>query len=588
VSATDNILREAGIQAPRIETRRKESIATRIVQVAREAGMTPFRDPRHTPYAALGHQVYSFDGGGVRSLLGRLLYQAEVRTAGRFALDDAVDVLRADALYGDREEPVYLRVAPLSGGIAVDLGTTDWTAAVVRAGSWAIEPHPARFRRPPTLGPLPGPVGGGDLEALRRLLNLGSEDDWRLVVGFLLGALRPTGPYAALGLSGQQGSAKSVSARLLKRLIDPTTDGHGLRCLSRNDAAFWTAATNSWLPVFDNLSGLTAEQSDWLSQLATGGARTAKRLYSDGDEFVQSACRPVILNGIELGDRPDLSSRTIRLDLPAIPEESGYTVEDRLLAAFDREHPRLLGALLDALAGVVARIDSMPETGWRVRMADHVRWVTAAEASLGWDERSYEALFVTVQDKQMSAAAEAVVWLPHLASLLAAHSGTYEASASDLLDSLLDRADATRKDFGWPKTPRGMTEALTRHAPALQVRGITHRAIPDPHAKANRHHFDFAGVAGVAGVEGPSVSDREVEQKKGKQGAPPQEGNDTRASRIPALVAVRGWPEAPTPTDSRADHPPCPPALYAEHLRGITWDSKSLGWHCPAGCQYPN
>ena len=246
-----------------------------------------------------------------------------------------------------------------------------------------------------------------------------------------------------------------MSARLLKRLIDPTTDGNGLRSLTKNEAAFWTAASNSWLLVFDNVSGLTAEQSDLLSQLATGGGRTAKRLYTDGDEFVQSACRPVILNGIELGDRPDLSSRTIRLDLPVIPEDSGYTVEGRLLAEFDREHPQLLGALLDALAGIVAGVDSVPETGGR--MADHVRWVTAAEPSLGWEPRSYEVLFAKAQDAQMASAAEGVVWLPHLADLVRENGGAYDGTATELLRALLKRADASPRTSagrdhrrGWP------------------------------------------------------------------------------------------------------------------------------------------
>ena len=67
-----------------------------------------------------------------------------------------------------------------------------------------VGPHPVRFRRPPTLAPLPVPVLGGDLTVLHGLLNVGDEDDRRLVLGFLLGALRPQGPYAALGLSGHR------------------------------------------------------------------------------------------------------------------------------------------------------------------------------------------------------------------------------------------------------------------------------------------------------------------------------------------------------------------------------------------------
>ena len=133
MSATDDVLRDAGVEPPG-----SKSLAGRVVAVAREAGVSLFRDPGRTPYAGLDREVHAFDGGGVRSLLGRLLYQADGRIAGRNALDDAVDTLRAEALFGDAVEPVYLRVAPLPDGIAIDLGTSDWTAVVVKAGSWSI------------------------------------------------------------------------------------------------------------------------------------------------------------------------------------------------------------------------------------------------------------------------------------------------------------------------------------------------------------------------------------------------------------------------------------------------------------------
>ena len=193
------------------------------------------------------------------------------------ALDDAVEALRLGGLgYGVRVEPVYLRVASVPDGIAIDLGTRNWTAAVVTAGSWVVRPQPVRFRRPPTLAPLPVPGARRRPHGPPRPSQCAPhEDNRRLVLGFLLGALRPQGPYAALGLSGQQGSAKSVSARLLKRLIDPTTDGNGLRSLTKNEAAFWTAASNSWLLVFDNVSGLTAERADL--PLAVGDRRWQDR-----------------------------------------------------------------------------------------------------------------------------------------------------------------------------------------------------------------------------------------------------------------------------------------------------------------------
>jgi len=78
---------------------------------------------------------------------------------------------------------------------------------------------------------------------------------------------------------------------------------------------------------------------------------------------------PVILNGItDFVNRGDLIDRCLFVHLSPIPETSRRT-EKELWADFDREAPRLLGALLDAVAGGLrmlphVQLSSLP------RMAD--------------------------------------------------------------------------------------------------------------------------------------------------------------------------------------------------------------------------
>jgi hypothetical protein len=48
-----------------------------------------------------------------------------------------------------------------------------------------------------------------------------SRDDFVLIVAWLLAALRSSGPYPLLAISGEQGSAKTVLSKLLKALIGP-------------------------------------------------------------------------------------------------------------------------------------------------------------------------------------------------------------------------------------------------------------------------------------------------------------------------------------------------------------------------------
>ena len=56
--------------------------------------------------------------------------------------------------------------------------------------------------------------------------------------------------------------------------------------------------------------------------LATGGGFAVRQLYTDQDEVLFEAARPVILNGIEdIVERPDLADRAVFLTLEPIPEE---------------------------------------------------------------------------------------------------------------------------------------------------------------------------------------------------------------------------------------------------------------------------
>ena len=68
---------------------------------------------------------------------------------------------------------------------------------------------------------LPAPLANSSLEALRSFVNVGDEADYRLLVTWLLAALRPHGPYPVLVLHGEQGAAKSTTARVVRQLCDP-------------------------------------------------------------------------------------------------------------------------------------------------------------------------------------------------------------------------------------------------------------------------------------------------------------------------------------------------------------------------------
>jgi hypothetical protein len=99
-----------------------------------------------------------------------------------------------------------------------------------------------------------------------------------------LAALSDKGPYPVLALLGEQGSAKSTFATILRSLVDPNTAP--LRALPREDRDLFIAANNAHVLAFDNISGMPNWISDTLCRLATGGGFSVRQLYTDQDEVL--------------------------------------------------------------------------------------------------------------------------------------------------------------------------------------------------------------------------------------------------------------------------------------------------------------
>src|SRR5690606_26352925 len=120
-------------------------------------------------------------------------------------------------------------------------------------------------------------------------------------------------------------------------------------------------------------------------RLSTGGGWSTRELYSDFDEALFEARRPVLLNGItDVVTEGDLLDRTLGLDLLPIPEERRRP-EAELWAAFERPRPRILGGLLDTLSGMLRELDSV-KLDRLPRMADFALLAVAAERASGAQE----------------------------------------------------------------------------------------------------------------------------------------------------------------------------------------------------------
>jgi len=476
--ATVERIVESGAQTERADPvgrkRAKEpSTADILVALAERSGMVFFHDPELRGYASFdrdGHETWPLKSRSFRHYLLWLYYQATRESAAAQAVQDAIATLEGRALFAGETVPVHVRLAGDDDVIYLDLADDGWQVVEVRASGWRVieAEAPVRFRRPGGMAALPRPERGGTLEELRRFVNLASDDDWRLLVAWLLAALRPPGqPYPVLALHGEQGSAKSTSARLLRDLIDPNSSP--LRAAPRETRDLMIAANAGWVLSFDNLSYLQPWLSDALCRIATGGGFATRELYTDDEERIFDAQRPVILNGIEeLATRSDLLDRAILLTLPRIPKEKRRE-EKEFWASFSEAKPRILGALLDAVSTALANVAStrLPELP---RMADFALWVTAAEPTLEWERGSFLRSYTGNREQADELAIEAS---PVGRLLIQIADAGFAGTATELLAALEERAgERERKSPGWPKSAQSLGGLVRRLAPNLRSLGF--------------------------------------------------------------------------------------------------------------------
>lgn len=507
-----------------------------VVAIARLGEL--FHAPDGTPYATFevnGHrQTWRVASAGFKDYLRSRYYAETGKVPGGQAFTEALGTIAGIAKYDGEQRDVFLRVGQHDGTIYLDLCDDEWRAVEIRPEGWRIvSGPPVRFRRTSSMLPLPVPVSG-NLDDLRRFVNVSDDDAWRLLVGWMVYAFSPDGPYPVLVLHGEQGSAKSTAERLFRSLIDPSSSP--LRATPKDHDDLMVACVNGWVIALDNLSTVQDWLSDALCRVATGSGLSKRMLYTDSDETVLNACRPVMLNGInELATRGDLLDRSVLVDLEPIPPQERRT-ERHLWAEFERVRPGILGALLDAVVAALrnrqgVRLDRLP------RMADFAVWVTAAEESLGWEPGAFLTTYEANRRSGHDLALDASMIGAPIRAFMARHE-EWTGTAAELREELAVLADerSVRSKF-WPGNAWAMSNALNRHAPNLRAVGVeVERARKHGGSRDRLITLRRVRDAGDAGDEtaGPSRASEEPEW--------PQVGGSFVPS-VPSVPEQEHWEE---------------------------------------------
>jgi hypothetical protein len=456
---------------------RDGTIADRLVTLAQRDGIF-FAAPDESAWADVWtggrRETWSLRSRGFKNWLVHLYYASTGRAPNSEALSQALLTLEATARYDGKRHPVRVRTGMHDGKYYLDLADEQWQAVEIDAEGWRVvsEP-PIRFHRPRGMLPLPTPLQGGSLGELKTLLNLASDDDYALIIAWLLSALRPVGPYPLLALAGEPGASKSTTARVLRMLTDPNVSC--LRSSPREERDCWIAAGNAGMLAFDNLSSIPGWLSDVLCRIATGGGYATRQLHTDDDEILFDAVRPILLTSVsDVIARSDLADRAILIELPRIAEERRRPEAD-FNAAFEAARPRLLGALLDAMVTGLRRCSAVTLVKLP-RLADFAVWATACEPAF-----THEGGVMDAYEQNRKETVNSVIEGDAVCVALFQFMETqpeqqgrkeWKGRPEALLEYLTARAAPGATRSGWPANPQTLSGRLRMAAKALAECGV--------------------------------------------------------------------------------------------------------------------
>lgn len=483
-----------------------ESLASRLTDLAVE-GCELWHDADGNGYASFDtahdgggthREHWPIESRGYREWLAWLCHTELDGAPGSEVIKATCNTLAGKAKFdGDAHEPAR-RVGRTEAGYWLDLGDERWRAVLITAAGWRIcqVPEP-RFVRSRAMRPLPLPVSGGSVDALWPLVNLPKEDR-DLVLAWVIECYRSDTPYPVLELIGEQGSAKSTTQETLRTFIDPNKVM--LRGRPKSVEDVFVAAGANHVVSMENLSGISPEISDALCTIATGGGAAARQLFTNGEEHIIEAHNPVMLNGIgAVITRSDLLDRAVAICLPRISQRLTEAEHRTLL---EKCAGGVMGALLDLFVATLAKLpDIRIDEAQRPRMADFAMLGEAMHQARGGKPGVWLKKYVEHRQEAVRRTIDASPVAVACLELVARGEG-YSGTVKGLLERLNSRSSGVGIERGdhWPRSAKGLADALRRCAPALRQLGL-HVEI-DSKPKRDGVHCELRQVDGYIGPDG--------------------------------------------------------------------------------------
>ncbi|MFI4955605.1 MAG: hypothetical protein ACHQAX_00150 [Gammaproteobacteria bacterium] len=469
------------------QTEAQGTITTQVLGLCN--GFEFFHTPDNEAYVTIetGEYIenYPIKSNEFHQLISNMFYKRTGQGLRGSTFNDLLPTFQARASFEGQEHKVYMRTAFVGGKIYVDLCNKKRQCVEISENGWKIlNKPPVKFKRTKYMAALPFPEQYGDVVKLRKFINI-SDDDYRVLIGWLLAALKGTTPLPILVIMGGQGSGKSTATKIIRDLFDPSTVP--LRCSYTNSRDLMITCSNTYGITMDNISHISDEMSDILCGIATGTGQSHRVLHTNREEDVLEGRNPIIINGIDgLPSRADFIDRAVLIS-PKPISELNRIPETKLICDYENDRCKIFGGLCDALAGALERLPSIHLDSYP-RMADFVLLGAAAETRLKWPDGTFRTAYQNNQMELTHRTIESNAFIDMLMYYLKFHNNYFHGTISSLMDAVetfvkspngtnipepLDRESARQTNSrNWPGSPQHAGQLLTRFEPSLRMMGI--------------------------------------------------------------------------------------------------------------------
>jgi hypothetical protein len=311
-----------------------------------------------------------------------------------------------------------------------------------------------------------------------KLFNLESAEDILLLSVYTISLFIPDIPRAILVLRGSGGGAKTMTFKMIKNIVDPGTVDTFSFPKQINDLV--QTLSHHHLNLFDNVSSISEDVSDFLCRAITGAGFSKRALYKTDTDFVYKFKRGVGVNGINLvTTRQDFLDRSLVIKLKRIPKDKRRKEED-IEKEFEELRPFVLGHIFDILVKVLKYKEE--HKGQMIlkelpRMADFAEWCEIIARCLGYPNNE----FIQVYEENILNQNDEVIESSPVAESILLFVGEmdkdyWQGTPTELYKKLTDIVAQIKPELKnsnlWPKASNKLTARINEVEPNLKEKGI--------------------------------------------------------------------------------------------------------------------